>query len=362
MELIPGHAENPIDILSDGLEEKSLETVHSSIQSSDITDLVKLSSNTSISTIESIDFNEIIGTPGRDNLVGTEESDRIIGQQGRDRLTGGEGEDIFVYQSIRDAGDIITDFEIGRDTIDLTEVLKTVGYTGSDPLTDGYIEVLASGDNSIVYLDSDGSGSGRSRPYITVEQITPEELTGNINHFSPSPENENQPPTALDLTPTSISENVEPNSVIGTLTTNDPDEEDTHTYTLTNGEGDIDNNVFEIVEDELRIKTSPDFEEKSSYSIRVKTTDEGGFSFEKVIEVEINNVNEAPTDINLDEEDISEDTPTPVLVGNLSTIDPDEGDSHTYRLVEGDESDDNNVFTIIDDQLQLNESPDFEEK
>jgi Ca2+-binding RTX toxin-like protein len=42
----------------------------------------------------------------------------------------------------------------------------------------------------------------------------------------------------------------------------------------------------------LQINGSPDFETKSSYSIRVKTTDNGGLTFEKALTINVNDLNE----------------------------------------------------------------------
>lgn len=118
-------------------------------------------------------FNEILGTAGRDNLVGTAGSDRIIGLQGRDTLTGGGDSDRFVYTSVVDGGDIITDFEVGSDEIVLTEVLDSLGYDGTDAIADGYVQFGARGSDTLVQLDPDGfAGAARVRSFILVEDVS----------------------------------------------------------------------------------------------------------------------------------------------------------------------------------------------
>jgi hypothetical protein len=67
------------------------------------------------------------GDAGNDILVGDRGNDALIGGLGRDRLTGGQGNDRFVYRSIREFGDIITDFEIVRDRIDLSAIFRGRG-------------------------------------------------------------------------------------------------------------------------------------------------------------------------------------------------------------------------------------------
>lgn len=126
----------------------------------------------------------ITGTPGQnDELVGTDDDDILTGSRGRDTLTGGEGSDQFVYTSIVDAGDVITDFEVGIDQIVLTEVLNSFDYQGSDAIADGYVQFSARGSDSFVQLDPDGfEGSGRARPFILVENVAVSALN-NANNF-----------------------------------------------------------------------------------------------------------------------------------------------------------------------------------
>ncbi len=116
-----------------------------------------------------LELNLIEGTNGRDNLTGTDGSDEIIGLRGSDTLTGGENSDYFVYTSILEGIDVITDFELGIDLIDLADVLDSVGYTGIDAIADGYVGTLSSRGRTYVTFDTDGSaGGGRSRGFILV--------------------------------------------------------------------------------------------------------------------------------------------------------------------------------------------------
>jgi Ca2+-binding RTX toxin-like protein len=127
-------------------------------------------------------INDITGTPARDQLTGTSGKDRITGGFGADTLTGGVDSDQFVYESIRDAGDTITDFEIGSDQIVLTEVLDSFGYNGADAITDGYVQVMDMGSDSVVRLDPDGpNGRGIFRPYILVEGVAATDLNAASN-------------------------------------------------------------------------------------------------------------------------------------------------------------------------------------
>ena len=102
----------------------------------------------------------------------------------------------------------------------------------------------------------------------------------------------NSAPTDIGLSASSIAENNAANAVVGTLSTTDPDAGDTHTYTLVSGSGDTDNSLFNISNNSLRVNTGLDFETKSTYSIRIRTTDAGGLSYEKVFTITVTNVDE----------------------------------------------------------------------
>jgi uncharacterized repeat protein (TIGR01451 family) len=104
----------------------------------------------------------------------------------------------------------------------------------------------------------------------------------------------NSAPTDIALSASAIDENVAANSTVGTLSSIDPDAGNTFTYSLVTGTGDTDNASFNISGSSLRITSSPNFEAKSSYSVRVRTNDQGSLTFEKAFTITINNVNEAP--------------------------------------------------------------------
>jgi len=172
----------------------------------------------------------------------------------------------------------------------------------------------------------------------------------------------NSAPTDIALSPSSIAENNATNATVGTLSSTDPDTGDTHTYTLVSGTGSTDNAAFNISGNSLRASAALDFETKSSYSIRIRTTDAGGLSFDKEFTVTITNVNEAPTNIALSASSIAENNATNATVGTLSSTDVDASDTHTYTLVSGTGSTDNAAFNISGNSLKVNNALDFEAK
>ncbi|WP_052700425.1 FG-GAP-like repeat-containing protein [Methylocucumis oryzae] len=113
-------------------------------------------------------------------------------------------------------------------------------------------------------------------------------------------------PSDISLSPNNVNENVAANTSVGSFSTTDLNLNDSFSYSLVSGAGATDNAAFTISGNQLLINNSPNFESKNSYSIRVRTTDQEGLSFEKALTVTINNVNETPTDIALSANTVNE--------------------------------------------------------
>ena len=113
----------------------------------------------------------INGTAGRDALVGTAGDDVLNGGVGADVLTGGAGADQFVFTSVRDGVDTITDFQPGSDRIVLSALFKSLGISG-DPLLAGYVTCKDSGGDALIGIDIDGTaGSQVSRNLVLVKNL-----------------------------------------------------------------------------------------------------------------------------------------------------------------------------------------------
>ncbi len=156
----------------------------------------------------------------------------------------------------------------------------------------------------------------------------------------------NAAPTAVLLSDASVAENLPAGTIVGTLTTTDPDSGNTFTYSLVSGTDSADNSSFAIVGNQLQAAASFNFETKSAYSIRVRSTDQGGLSTEQMFTITVTDVNEAPTNIILSAITVDENHASGEAVGTLSTIDPDAGSTFTYALVSGAGSTGNAFFAI----------------
>jgi catechol 2,3-dioxygenase-like lactoylglutathione lyase family enzyme len=144
----------------------------------------------------------------------------------------------------------------------------------------------------------------------------------------------NESPTNISLSPSSIAENSANGTMVGNFSTSDPDAGDTFAYTLVDSAG----GRFAISGSQVVVANGVllDYETATSHTIRVRTTDRGGtgLSFEKDLQITVTNVNESPTNLSLASSSISENSVNGTVVGNLSTSDPDAGDTFAYTLVD----------------------------
>ncbi|NEM96089.1 T9SS type A sorting domain-containing protein [Pontibacter burrus] len=206
---------------------------------------------------------------------------------------------------------------------------KVIKFNGTDWITVGAASMPGyHADRTYLALDANGVPylsftNKESRNYATVIKFngTEWEIVGNtgfsgnqLDDFSLSPDgipyviffdssnrgratvmnfSTNNAPTDIALVNPTIDENIGDGVVVSGFITTDADVGDTHTYTLVPGEGANDNGYFTISNNALKLWYSPDYEFKSSYRIRVRTSDGkvNGF-FEKALVLQVNDLDE----------------------------------------------------------------------
>jgi hypothetical protein len=91
----------------------------------------------------------LIGNAGNDTLIGGNGKDTLTGGPGTDTLTGGNGQDIFVFAS-GEGIDTITDFNLERDKIGLTEGLTfgNLSFSGNEILMGSDVLAVLTGVNT----------------------------------------------------------------------------------------------------------------------------------------------------------------------------------------------------------------------
>jgi len=129
----------------------------------------------------------LVGGGGDDTLTGGAGNDLLVGGLDNDFLVGGANSDQFSYQAFSDrgtGGDVISDFEPAADWLVLTQLFDSLGYSGSDPIGDGYLNFLEIGGSSVqVQIDSDGIlGPANSSTLVTLHNISAADLVvgGNV--------------------------------------------------------------------------------------------------------------------------------------------------------------------------------------
>jgi Ca2+-binding RTX toxin-like protein len=108
----------------------------------------------------------LIGGAGSDNLNGGSGMDRLIGGLARDILTGGADADTFVFETLPDISDTITDFRAGLDTIEISSAAfggglvagGTVSLVINGALPGGLAGFTYSSATGSLAWDADGQG------------------------------------------------------------------------------------------------------------------------------------------------------------------------------------------------------------
>jgi hypothetical protein len=131
-------------------------------------------------------------------------------------------------------------------------------------------------------------------------------------------------PTDLVLAPRVIAENAPSGSTVGTLATVDADAGDTFLYALVPGAGSTDNSSFTLNGDVVVSAGVFDFETRSIYTIRVRSTDSGGQVFEKALTIDVLDLDEAPVAVN-DTATVVEDSSANAIAVLANDTDVDAG-------------------------------------
>ncbi|NJL47032.1 MAG: hypothetical protein HC929_05400 [Leptolyngbyaceae cyanobacterium SM2_5_2] len=96
-------------------------------------------------------------------------NDTLNGGSGKDTLTGGTGSDFFVYAALEDQGDILEDFDTSQDKVVMTALFTALGYSGLNPIADGYLRFLAVGSTTQIQIDPNGLTGGAN--FVTLATL-----------------------------------------------------------------------------------------------------------------------------------------------------------------------------------------------
>jgi serralysin len=111
-------------------------------------------------------------------LIGGTGNDTLIAGHGHDMLTGGGGNDTFTFNALPWNSGHVTDFNTATDKLDLTGILKAIGYTGSNPVADGYLSFVADGaGDTQVFVNAHDPSNPWSTLVTTLDHMTPASIT-----------------------------------------------------------------------------------------------------------------------------------------------------------------------------------------
>ncbi len=115
--------------------------------------------------------NVINGGLGNDVINGGAGNDTIIGGLGDNTLTGGAGADTFQYMAGNTGHDTITDFTLGTDKLDLSQLLQGDGATAST--LDDYLhfKVTGSGSGLVSSIDVSTTAGGAATQTIDLKGV-----------------------------------------------------------------------------------------------------------------------------------------------------------------------------------------------
>lgn len=225
-----------------------------------------------------------IGSSGSDVYAGTRFDDTIAGNGGRDVFDGGDGSDLIIF------GGTKAEYAIAKD--------GTSGYVTVTEVSSGTVTTLA---NIETARFADG----------TTDLVNLEE-------------SDNNAPTGLELSVSSVAENAAVDTVIGALSATDVDG-DVLTYTLT----DDAQGRFKLVTSDgitqLVLAAAVDYETATSHPVTVQVSDgKGGVAIQTFI-IDVLDIDDGNTvgDITLSGTAIAEDASLGAVVGRLSLADAD---------------------------------------
>lgn len=313
----------------------------------------------------------ISGGAGDDSLVGGDGNDTLAGGPGVDVLDGGNGDNVLVEHAPSD---------ISLDTSSVAEhqpVGTIVGVlSATDPDigdTFAYALVPGAGDSDNGSFTIDGAGNLRTgaefdfesaqASYLIRVRATDQSSLIVEKTFIINITNINEAPTDLTVSTPSVLRAWPAGTLVGTISSVDPDGGNGAgiTYSLVAGVGAA--GMFRIEGNQLKTNATIASNAPGSYSIRIRATDSGGMASETAVTIAVAGTNAAPTDIKLSRAKVAEHQPSGTIVGTLSALDGNAGDSFAYKLVGGTSAPDNAFFAIDGTTLKTNsDSLNFEMK
>ena len=225
--------------------------------------------------VTNIDFIETSDSASVDVRIGYEDLD-------------GAGGTLGVANYSWDYTDTLVESFISFDLSETWHFLTTPSGSG----TSAYLVALHEIGHVLGIGHSSDSGSVMA-PYLnsSLTGLTQDDILA-VQAIYGVPETGNQAPSSISLTGTLISENALSGTLVGFLSADDPDSGDSHTFEIITGQSGPGAGNFEIVGDALVVSAGAtlDFETRTSISLAIRVTDDGGLWTQKSFTINLSNV------------------------------------------------------------------------
>lgn len=147
-------------------------------------------------------------------------------------------------------------------------------------------------DNARFYIDGNQLKSSETFDYESkvIYHIHVKATDGSIalqKSFTIRVTDVNEAPGDIFLPENTIPDGSPPGALVGTFSTDDPDQEENLLFALIAGAGSRDNSAFSLDGNALYLTETADFSEQPEYHIRIRATDKGGLTTEKSFVVSV---------------------------------------------------------------------------
>lgn len=165
---------------------------------------------------------------------------------------------------------------------------------------------------------------------------------------------ENEAPFDIIIKSPEFNEDTAIGSEISEILSIDPDSESTVMLELVTGTGGEDNDSFKIKNNRLILNKIVNFEQKNSYSIKIRATDNNTNNIERIFKLNVKDINDTPTNITANKTFFNEKIENLSTVALLTTADEDTNDSFSYYLAPNFYNmNDNDYFYINRNELKI---------
>lgn len=246
----------------------------------------------------------LLGLAGNDSLAGGGGDDRLDGGAGQDTLSGGAGADTFVFSSRTDSyrnynegganlGDLITDFDVTADKIDLS----ALGFTGLADGMNNTVYVVLNEAGTKTYIKSLTADAEGNRFEVALDGNYLDKLTSANFVFATAPVVNQAPVVANPLLDQNATENTPFSYVVPGTSFTDPDN-DTLSYTATLADGSPLPDWLTFDAATRTFSGTPGGNASGTYAIKITATDASNSSVSDNFTLAVQDVPATPGVIN----------------------------------------------------------------